>query len=75
MSNTTAYMMLDADLVDLRKKVARAMPAMRANQVEGSTTRGQHWSPYLKERKVIIFVKRNSLILNLVTHCLKIQTS
>ena len=27
------------------------------------------------ERKVIIFVKRNSLILNLVTHCLKIQTS
>ena len=44
---TSPYMMLYADLVDLRKKVARAMPAMRANQVEGSTTRGQHWSPYL----------------------------
>ena len=30
-------------ITSLRKKVARAIPAIRANSVEGSKTGGQHW--------------------------------
>ena len=30
-------------MTSLRKKVARAMPPMRAMRVEGSKTGGQHW--------------------------------
>ena len=36
----------------LRKKVARAIPPIRASQVEGSTTRGQHSDPYLVKESV-----------------------
>ena len=38
---------MDAEIVALRKNVARAMPARSDRRVRGSTTRGQHSSLWL----------------------------